>query len=266
MLRLGVMVTLRDYSAMDVPGLSFNELLLFDGDLDLVDDGLKASLGRTRPPVEFVHAQEFMTVDGRKELVDLASDNESIRSRSMDVISRTRELARVLGPVPVVMHPGGIRPSKAGSERLGANLEESLRSLGPSLLLLENMPWHYWLHKSVRSFSNLCISVDDVERFAGLVEGLTLDVCHGYLSTPKGDGTYSQRFMARFGDAVRQLHVSDAAVPDKEGLQIGEGEVDFSWLKGSRLPMVVEIWNGHQKGAKGFRIGVERLRRLGARE
>jgi len=138
--------------------------------------------------------------------------------------------------------------------------------LGPAQLLLENMPWFYWLHKRDRMVSNLCVSVEDMERFAGLVSGLTLDACHGYLSRPEGDGSYCQRFMDRFGSAVRHLHVSDAAAPDREGLQIGEGEIDFSWLTGSDLPIVVEIWNGHENGAAGFRKGVERLRHMEACE
>ncbi|MBN1677637.1 MAG: TIM barrel protein [Candidatus Thermoplasmatota archaeon] len=261
-LRLGVMVSLRDYARIEVPGSDFSELLLFEGDLDRIDDKLSAEIKALWPPVEFVHAQEFMDFRGRRELVDLSSDDDGIRARSVGLVSEARDLARRLGPVPVVIHPGGIRHTIEDRERPAANLEESLRELGPSLLLLENMPWFYWLHKTDRMVSNLCVSVEDMERFVGLVDGLTLDICHGYLSKPEGDSGYCQRFMGRLGSAVKHLHASDAEAPDKEGLQIGEGEIDFSWLVGSDLPTVVEIWNGHENGGAGFRKGVERLRQM----
>jgi len=262
MLRLGVMVSIDDFSVMDVPGLSFNELLLFDGDLERVGERLASELGRLWPPVEFVHVQEFMTCNGSRQLVDLSSEDADVRSLSVEIVSRTRDFARLLGPVPVVMHPGGIRKTTADRGLLAANLGRSLDELGPTQLLLENMPWFYWLHKRDRMVSNLCVSVEDMERFAGKVSGLTLDTCHGYLSRPEGDPEYCQRFVGRFGGAVKHIHVSDAAVPDKEGLQIGEGEVDFSWLMGSGLPIVVEVWKGHEDGAAGFRTGVDRLRRM----
>lgn len=262
MLRLGVMVGLSDYADISVPGSNFSELLLFDGDLGRLGDEIVADLGRVWPPLEFVHVQEFFTYEGRRELVDLSSEDEGIRATSVEIVSKTRELARSLGPLPVVMHPGGIRRTTDGRDLLAANLERSLKELGPSQLLLENMPWFYWLHKKDRMVSSLCVSIDDMERFSSLVSGLTLDTCHGYLSRPEGDAGFCQRLMARLGGAVKHLHVSDAAVPDKEGLQIGEGEIDFSWLVGSKLPMVVEIWNGHENGAAGFKEGVERLRRL----
>jgi len=258
------MVTLMDYSRMDVPELDFYELLLLDGDLDDVDDATVSSLRKLRPSVGFVHVQESVAVGAGTELVDLSSDDERIRALSVDVVSRTRELARRLGNVPIVIHPGGIRLSLTDRERLAANLEASLESLGPSQLLLENMPWYYWFRKSHRMYSNLCVSEKDMERFVDMVEGFTLDLCHGYLSRPEGDEGFCTRFMDRFGDRVRHLHVSDAAVPDREGLQIGEGEIDFSWLRSSDLPMLVEIWNGHEDGARGFREGVERLRRMDA--
>lgn len=266
MFRLGVMVTLRDFADMIVPGLNFHELLLFDGDLVRIDEPLRQVLRSLWPPVEFVHVQEFVTVGGREELLDLSSDDERVRAESVEAVSRTREVARRLGPVPVVIHPGGVRPSTEDRERLSSNLERSLVELGPSLLLLENMPWYYWLRKSERLLSNLCVSVEDVERFSGLVEGLTLDVCHGYLSRPEGDASFCERFMARLGEKVSHLHVSDAKAPDSEGLQIGEGELDLMWLIGSSTPILVEIWKGHENGALGFRRGVERLRRMEARE
>jgi N-acetylneuraminate synthase len=68
--------------------------------------------------------------------------------------------------------------------------------------------------------------------------------------------------MERFGEKVMHVHASDAVAPDREGLQVGDGEVDFSVLMGMSVPVLVEIWNGHADGGAGFRVGIERLREM----
>ena len=97
------------------------------------------------------------------------------------------------------------------------------------------------------------------------VEGFTLDVCPGYLSRPSGDASYCSGFLAAFGTKTHHLHVSDAKAPDREGLEIGEGEIDFSFLRDVKMPVLVEIWKGHEQNGRGFKLGIERLRILGSK-
>jgi N-acetylneuraminate synthase len=62
---------------------------------------------------------------------------------------------------------------------------------------------------------------------------------------------------------VSHLHLSDASGLDGEGLQIGDGTID--WVKFFRIAkdfqgtMVPEIWRGHQRGGEGFIIAINRL-------
>ena len=262
-MRLGVMIGTDDHGSLDVPWSDFSELLLFNGDLDRLDvpasEDLLLSVVR---PIEFVHCQEFVTVDGEEVMVDLSSARRSVRAASVEVVRRTGELAKRLVDAKVVIHPGGIRPELTDRAVLMANLSESLSDLGPDRLLLENMPWYYWFRKKARMVSNICVTIDDMAEFEDMVEGFTLDVCHGYLSCAEGDPSYVPSFMERFGEKVLHIHASDAAIPDKEGLQIGDGEVDFSFLKRVSVPVLVEVWNGHADGGAGFRTGIERLREL----
>jgi sugar phosphate isomerase/epimerase len=58
------------------------------------------------------------------------------------------------------------------------------------------------------------------------------------------------------------LHVSDARAPDKEGIQIGDGNIDFSCLKALEIPLTVEVWKAHENGGSGFRMGIDRLRNM----
>jgi sugar phosphate isomerase/epimerase len=262
-LKLGIMISLKDYMTINVPRVDFSELLLFDGDRERITERVLQELHRkARPSIEFVHAQEFITYKGRDVLLDLASEDEAFRAACVSAIELTRDYATALGNVSIVIHPGGIRKKVEDREGLLSNLELSLKSLGPSRLLLENMPWFYWHRKLDRMYSSICVSVDDLERFAHLVHGFTLDVCHGYLSKPEGDPGYCSRFLSSFGDRTRHAHVSDARAPDKEGLQIGDGHVDFSCLNGLDVPITIEVWKGHENGGAGFRMGIERLRNM----
>jgi N-acetylneuraminate synthase len=262
-LKLGIMVSLKDHMTINVPRADFSELLLFDGDRERITERvLKELHGKVRPSIEFVHAQEFITYKGRDILLDLASEDEEFREACVSAIELTRDYAAVLGGVGVVIHPGGIRKNVEKREELLSNLERSIKSLGPSQLLLENMPSFYWHRKMEKMCSSICVSVEDMERFSGLVDGFTLDVCHGYLSKPEGDPGYCSRFMDSLGDRTLHLHVSDARAPDKEGIQIGDGSIDFSFLKALEIPLTVEVWKAHENGGSGFRMGIDRLRNM----
>jgi len=262
-LKLGIIVSLKDYMTINVPRADFSELLMFDGDRGRITERVLRELHRkARPSIEFIHAQEFITYKGRDVLLDLASEDEEFRAVCVSAIELTRDYAAALGVVGVVIHPGGIRKKVENRQELLSNLERSLRSLGPSQLLLENMPWFYWHRKTDRLCSSICVSVEDLERFVDLVDGFTLDVCHGYLSKPEGDPGYCSRFISSFGDRTRHAHVSDARAPDKEGIPIGDGSVDFSCLKDLDIPISIEVWKGHENGGAGFRMGIERLRSM----
>jgi sugar phosphate isomerase/epimerase len=262
-MELGYMVSLKDFATLSVPGADFTELLLFDGDEEnVVPDLAEEVLRQVDPPVRFVHVPEFIAHKGRTVLLDLSAGDEDLRIRSIEIVRFARDLAISLGNLRVVIHPGGIRHRVQDREELLSSLERSLSELGPSGLLLENMPWFYWHMKSERMISNICVSIDDMKRFERLVEGFTLDVCHGYLSKPSGDSSYCSEFLGAFGAKTHHLHVSDAKAPDSEGLEIGEGEIDFSFLRDVKMPILVEIWKGHEQNGRGFRQGIERLRAL----
>lgn len=257
------MVSLKDVSTISIPGADFTELLLFDGDEksgvpDLAEDVLR----HAEPSVRFVHVPEFITHQCSPVLLDLSAEDDDLRNRCMEIVRFARDLATSLGDLQVIIHPGGIRNRIFDREKLLSSLERSLSELGPSRLLLENMPWFYWHRKSERIFSNICVSLDDMKRFERMVEGFTLDVCHGYLSRPSGDSSYCSEFLSAFGAKTHHLHVSDARAPDSEGLGIGEGEIDFSFLRDVKIPVLVEIWKGHEHNGRGFKQGIERLRAL----
>jgi N-acetylneuraminate synthase len=262
-MKLGYMVSLRDIKSLSIDGADFTELLLFGRDSELVNsDVLIDSLHHAIPRIEFVHAPEFIPHRGGGSLLDLSSEDKSLRNASLHAVRFARDIAAAIGGARVVVHPGGIRSSVGDHEKLLSSLEMSLSELGPSKLLLENMPWYYWHKRFGRMVANICVTVEDMERLRPLVEGFALDLCHGYLSRPEGNFRYGEEFLSAFGNEVRHIHASDARAPDQEGLQIGDGEIDFSILRKIDVPILVEIWKGHEHNGKEFRLGIERLRAL----
>ncbi|HUU07757.1 MAG TPA: hypothetical protein VMW88_05040, partial [Thermoplasmata archaeon] len=97
-LKLGIMVGLRDFESLRVEGSDFSELLLFDGDLDAIDDEtLVGLMSRAAHPITYVHAQEFLTCGGRNDLLDLSSIDPEWRRASVEVVRRTKDLSTALG-------------------------------------------------------------------------------------------------------------------------------------------------------------------------
>ena len=64
------------------------------------------------------------------------------------------------------------------------------------------------------------------------------------------------------------LHIADSEGVDGEGLQIGEGEIDFPALAeylqktAPNASFIPEIWQGHKNEGEGFWVALEELERL----
>ena len=67
------------------------------------------------------------------------------------------------------------------------------------------------------------------------------------------------------GPYTAHLHIADASGVDGEGLQIGEGEIDFAVLANDlektacNVSFIPEIWQGHKNNGEGFWVALERL-------
>ena len=62
---------------------------------------------------------------------------------------------------------------------------------------------------------------------------------------------------------IDYLHVADAAGVDGEGIQLGEGKIDFERLapvfEDFNGPVITEIWRGHENRGKGFKQAAKYL-------
>ncbi|MFA5042739.1 MAG: N-acetylneuraminate synthase family protein [Kiritimatiellia bacterium] len=249
-------------------GMSLVEFHVSDRDLD---EGIKAFPTVKRPYDLVVHAAEYFY----DHLIDLCSANEEQRRWSVKRIQQTIDLVRKMAPwfrntfprgPKIVFHVGGMsRDGKTynvatASERL----LESLRQLDTTDvdLLLENLPPYPWYFGG-RWFGHVLTDAENTAQLcadSGL--GLCFDVSHAALECCRS-GAGLLEFTRRCLSYIRHVHASDGAGTSGEGLQIGEGQVNFVELMPVLLQnqpsLVPEIWMGHHQDGKGFQIALERL-------
>jgi N-acetylneuraminate synthase len=219
-----------------------------------------------------VHAPEFF----ERTLVDLCSQDDRQREQSVALIQKTINLTREMAPhfkgVPkVVVHTGGMsldHPIENRNE-LYENLQVSVDELDYAgvELLLENLPPHPWYFGG-QWLTNAFMDAYEIRDF---IKPLGLKMCFDtshaklYCNWAHFDFFEQVRVLLPY---IGHLHLSDGAGLDGEGLQIGEGTIDwvhfFKVIKagrpeGYRGTMIPEIWRGHQRGYEGFVIAIRRL-------
>ena len=65
------------------------------------------------------------------------------------------------------------------------------------------------------------------------------------------------------------MHLSDASSVDEEGLNIGDGKINFEKLnsillsKNKRIEFITEIWEGHLNNGYFFKNSLQELTDLG---
>jgi N-acetylneuraminate synthase len=93
---------------------------------------------------------------------------------------------------------------------------------------------------------------------------MCFDISHSRL-TCNHLGVDFYEFSRQIAPITAHLHIGDAKGLNGEGLQVGEGDIDFDRL-GAVLKhgcpsasFIPEIWQGHKNGGEGFWIAMERL-------
>jgi len=251
-IRLGAMATLKDHEIISALPVDFLELLVLPD-----DDASQIKRYCDRFDGELIlHAPEDLP-DGR--ILDLSSANGGWREAS---IRRIREITKAAEDTarPLVVHPGGV--SDVAMDDPSALLENLRRSLDmlPDYIWMENMPLHYH-YRGRMMRSNLMHTPEEMRQVEDLVAGFTVDVSHAYLAVPDNGNANVMSMFRELGTSVSHVHLSDAKRPDQEGVMIGEGEIDMSFLPYLRgLPVLLEIWDGHLNGGAGFEEALRRMR------
>jgi sialic acid synthase SpsE/sugar phosphate isomerase/epimerase len=265
----GPVVRYRDYEAMAAFCPQLFEFHLTDKDLD----GPVPDLAPCSQEL-VIHAPEYY--HGR--LLDLASSDGDVVRRSVEVLEHVCEVARSLrrgfGGTPervrIVVHPGAMTYDPAPLE--GPGMVERLCQVLPSLqrqagveLLIENMPPYPWYFGGQWHHNAFMSSADLLAVHAATGVRLCLDISHGALYATAAHVPLRE-LVESLMPTVSHIHMADASGTDGEGLQIGDGDVDFAEIMpavvASGASVVPEIWLGHRNDGEGFVVALHRLSRI----
>ena len=192
-----------------------------------------------------VHAPELFA--GSK-LMDLATPDEALRRYSLEqtqaVIDITRGLKKFFPNTerpPIVANIGGFTmdaplapPEKAERYRIFAASLGELDMDGVELIpqTMAPFPWHF----GGQRHQNIFIFPDESAAFCA-AHGLRMcvDISHTKLAA-NHFGFDFEDGLAQLGPHTAHLHFGDAKGLDGEGLQVGDGEIDFDAIGAGAAP------------------------------
>jgi len=221
-----------------------------------------------------VHSPDLFPGD---HILNLAADDDAWWQRSLDELARTLDVARTIAasftgtedPIVIVSlggfsadHPLAVTERAARYDRVIEGLSR-LDLTGVEVVAQTLPPFPWYLGGQLHC--NLFVDAADTAQFArdaGI--GLCLDVSHSKLACNHRGVSFSE-FVEEVGPYVRHLHLVDAHGTDGEGIQVGEGDIDWPVLAAQldRLApgvgFIPEIWQGHKNDGEGFWIALDRL-------
>lgn len=214
-----------------------------------------------------VHAPEYM----KRVYLNPASEDADERKATIKILQKSVDIARLLGESFVgtpkfIIHPGGITLTKSDHPKqlleIFADTLSQLKSDGVEILP-ENLPPRPWVFGG-EWVTNIFMLAGEIEEFLKSTGyNMCFDTSHAALSC-NAFGEDLLAMITQLQPYIRHLHVADGSGTGEEGLQIGQGTVDFGTLlaplAGYKHTMVPEIWQGHLHGGKGFLQAMEHLK------
>jgi len=210
-------------------------------------------------------------------LVDLASADDAIWERSIAEVQRTIDVTRALkkwfrndeDPIMVVTMGGFTKDKPVKPEQrpaMYARIHEALKRLDTDgvRIAAQTLPPFPWLMGG-QQFHNLFLDPVDTEEFARTTgTALCLDISHTMLAANHLSISLSEAIDLLAPHTIH-LHLVDATGVDGEGVQVGEGEVDWAVLAHQleqytpTSSFIPEIWQGHVNSGQGFWTALDRL-------
>ena len=269
----GIPVRFHDFeSVIDKSNFDLVEFHLSYSDLDLKAEDYLSKKSYDLDLV--VHSPELFSND---HLMDLCSDNSKYRKKSIsnlkEVIEKTLELKPFFKserPL-IIINAGGWSidriylsdQQKNDKYDLIGEAIDSLNTEGVEIIIqtMPPFPWHF----GGQRFHNLFMDADEIVSFCKKFnKRICLDVSHSKLYCTKSKKSFSE-FLTKIFKYSAHHHIVDAEGVDDEGLQIGEGSIDFKNLGmimnkySPNTSFIPEIWQGHKNDGEGFWEALEKL-------
>jgi N-acetylneuraminate synthase len=225
-----------------------------------------------------VHAPELFEGD---HILDLCSPDETYRMRSLKEMQRVINVTRALKHYfpktekpCIITNVGGFNQTGFINSKERDNgyktLKRSLSELDMEGIdvIPQTMPPYPW-HFGGQSYHNLFVQAEEIAEFCEYNDyRVCLDVSHSKLACTYYRYSFD-KFLRIVAPYSAHMHIVDAKGIDGEGLQIGEGEINFNELSeiltdvSPAASFIPEIWQGHKDEGTGFWTALDRLEKAG---
>ena len=261
------------YEIFNPPAIEFH---LSSKDL-LIDD--KKVLTKPLGCEVIVHAPEQFEGDF---VIDLFSDDRNIVEQSIKLLNmvfiKARKISSLIGyedKPKIIVNCGGHTTkgflSDTDVKSMINNFATSIEKLDFSgcRFLAQTMPPYPW-HFGGQSFHNQFTSSENINAILNSTDAkieICLDTSHSYMWCNYSSENFNQ-FIDEISRHVTHIHISDASGEAEEGLQIGEGDINFIHMLDSlkslknNATLLPEIWQGHDNFGAGFKTALEKLNEL----
>lgn len=221
-----------------------------------------------------VHAPELFEND---HLLDLCSEDKKYRNLSIDnlqkVIDVTINLKKYFvstDNIRIIVNCGGFSKDDflpiESRGKLYETLKDSLSKLNVNgiEIIPQNMapyPWHF----GGQRYQNLFIDPNEILSFCN-DNGIRIchDISHSHLACNKFNWDHVE-YIKNLASVTAHFHIADGKGVDGEGLQIGEGTVDFDRvfkvidMHIPKVSFIPEVWQGHKNNGEGFWYSLDKI-------
>jgi sialic acid synthase SpsE/sugar phosphate isomerase/epimerase len=233
--------------------------------------------GKSNKSQLVVHAPEIFD----RKLVDICSNQKEIVDGSIEILQRAIDKTLQLSKnfpkkrPKFVVHLGGMSLDHVtGKKSIDLMMERSVDNFKKLKynpddieILPENLPPRPW-YLGGQWFQYGFMHAEDMIKFCNHFNlGMTYDVCHAALHCHH-DNISLNEYTNKILPLASHFHLSDAIGIDGEGVQVGEGEVDFQSFfdnlkknghENKDFSWVTEIWSGHVNHGSGCHKSMHNL-------
>jgi len=214
-----------------------------------------------------VHSPELFSGD---HILNLCSNDNDYRERSINELKKvidtsiklTKYFSEVNKPL-IITNVGGFSESGFVSNqeksKMYTKIAQALNLVNsPDVeIIIQTMPPFPW-HFGGQSHHNLFVNHNEISEFCNEYGyRVCLDVSHSQMACNYYNWSMDE-FVKKISPHIAYLHIVDALGIDGEGVQIGEGDVDFTQLSKNLeilapdCGFIPEVWQGHKQNGSGF--------------
>jgi N-acetylneuraminate synthase len=271
-LKWGIPVRLHDINELlSVTSPDFVEFHMSYNDLD---EDITNFLNDEYNCEYIVHAPELFEND---HLLDLCTSDKQYRSQSIThlqrVINETKNLnnyfKKTIKP-KIIVNCGGFKKDNFIKKDQRAvyyeNLIDSFDKLDANDIeilpqTLAPFPWHF----GGQRYQNLFMDPIEIIEFCKSTNTrICHDISHSYLACNTFNWNHID-YTKKLAPFTAHYHISDGSGTDGEGMQYGEGTIDFNKLlnvikdRSSESTFIPEVWQGHKNNGEGFWFILDKL-------